>query len=176
MPRPVEYRTIDRFYGYRFGSDGSVWSRWATRGGQGDTWKKMKPGKHRNGYLSVQLRTATRCRKFMLVHQLILEAFVGPCPKGCEARHFPDRSKLNNAADNLSWATRLVNARDRATHGTQCRGETNGRAKMTAANVLEARASFANGESVVVLARRYGVDFSTMQSAVLGKTWKCLSA
>lgn len=171
----VEYRTIERFPGYKFGSDGSVWSSWRTRGGMVNEWYRMTPGKHRNGYLSVQLRTGPCERKFMLVHQVILEAFVGPCPPGCEVRHFPDREKTNCSAGNLSWATRSVNAKDRATHGTQCRGETNGRHKLTAAIVIQCRELFAAGETVAAMANRHGVDFSTMQSAVLRKTWKTVA-
>lgn len=36
------------------------------------------------------------------VHHLVLEAFVGPCPEGCEALHADDQ-RSNNRLDNLSW-------------------------------------------------------------------------
>ena len=43
-------------------------------------------------YLLVALcREAKYERKY--IHRLVLEAFVGPCPEGMEARHFPDSDK-----------------------------------------------------------------------------------
>ncbi len=167
----VEYRTLKRFPGYRFGSDGSVLSSW-----KHDDWTLLKPSKNlKNGYLFVHLRIAPRRMKFMQVHALILEAFVGPCPEGCEARHFPDRNKENNSVGNLSWATRMVNANDRNLHGTKATCDTHGRRKMTGAIVTEARARFAAGETIANLAREQGVDFSTMHCAVRRKTWKAVA-
>lgn len=45
------------------------------------------------------------------VHSLVLEAFVGPCPPGMEARHADD-NPLNNNLNNLSWGTRSENSDD----------------------------------------------------------------
>jgi hypothetical protein len=72
-----------------------------------------------SGHLRVRLKPSSSGRsKFPAVHRLVLEAFVGPCPEGKEARHFPDRDPRNNRLDNLSWATRTTNQRDRDFHGT----------------------------------------------------------
>lgn len=173
----VEYRTIERFPGYRFGSDGSVWSCWTKRNGMGGEWKKISPYKNRKGYLSISVRAATGQRKIALVHRLILEAFVGPCPDGCETRHFPDRDRTNNAISNLAWGTQAENMHDRELQGTwAAQGEAHKRSKLTAANVIEARELFAAGETIMSLTRRYSVDQSTLRSAVLRKTWKCLGA
>jgi len=46
-----------------------------------------------------------------LVHRLVLEAFVGPCPDGMEACHL-DSDKTNNRVSNLRWDTHLENMRD----------------------------------------------------------------
>ena len=51
-------------------------------------------------------------------------------------------------------------------------GERNGAAKLTAANVLEARARRAQGETWSSLGRSFGVHWSTVQGAVRGKTWR----
>ena len=72
------------------------------------------------GYPSVNL-SAGSLRKARKVHQLVLEAFVGPRPPGAQARHFPDRDTNNNRLENLSWATPLANQRDRDVHGTHNR-------------------------------------------------------
>ncbi len=168
----VEYRTIERFEGYRFGSDGSIWSNWGIRG-----WKKMAQAKNRKGYLCLSLRVSPGHNQYGLVHRLILEAFRGPCPENCEARHFPDRDRTNNAINNLAWGTQAENMHDREVQGTwAAQGEAHKRSKLTAAKVIEARALVAAGrETINALAKRHGVDHSTMHSAVRGKTWKCIS-
>lgn len=45
------------------------------------------------------------------VYRLVLEAFVGPCPKGMEALHWDD-VRSNNTLSNLRWGTRTDNMRD----------------------------------------------------------------
>lgn len=51
-----------------------------------------------------------------LVHRLVLQAFVGPCPDGMEACHWDD-DHTNNRLDNLRWDTRVNNYRDRERNG-----------------------------------------------------------
>lgn len=46
-----------------------------------------------------------------LVHRLVLEAFVGPCPPGKECLHFDDVKSHNHLA-NLRWGTRSENLHD----------------------------------------------------------------
>jgi len=69
-----------------------------------------KMGRHR-----VDLR-ANGKRSNRLVHRLVLEAFVGPCPPGMECCHFDDNPS-NNCLDNLRWGTRMENFDDRARNG-----------------------------------------------------------
>lgn len=45
------------------------------------------------------------------VHSLVLEAFVGPCPEGMEARHLDD-NPTNNHLSNLVWGSRSENSYD----------------------------------------------------------------
>lgn len=72
---------------------------------------------HADGRLRVVLYR--RGKKYTrLVYRLVLEAFVGPCPPGHEARHYPDNDRSNNRLSNLSWSTHLVNANDMVRHGT----------------------------------------------------------
>jgi hypothetical protein len=51
------------------------------------------------------------------VHQLVMRAFVGPCPDGMEVRHL-DSTPWNNVLSNLTYGTRVENARDRVENGT----------------------------------------------------------
>lgn len=58
------------------------------------------------GYIQVYIRGRLR-----YVHTLILEAFIGPRPKGMLALHQND-VKLDNRLANLRWGTRMQNADD----------------------------------------------------------------
>lgn len=52
-----------------------------------------------------------------LVHRLVLEAFVGPCPPGMETCH-GNGNRLDNRLNNLRWDTSSNNERDKLQHGT----------------------------------------------------------
>jgi len=54
------------------------------------------------------------------VHQLVMDAFVGPCPTGHECIH-GDGNGLNNRLDNLRWGTPIRNAQDRVRDGATTR-------------------------------------------------------
>lgn len=56
-------------------------------------------------------------RRLIYVHRLVLEAFVGPCPRGMECCH-SDGDPKNNSLTNLRWDTRSANGLDAAKHGT----------------------------------------------------------
>ncbi len=124
MPKAI--RPIPGFPGYHIGSDGRVWSRWRLRrrqcGGRGtesyisDTLKEMKVGPAQNKrYLSVTLRKDGRYFDF-LVHRLVLETYVGPCPEGMMGLHKDDVG-TNNKLGNLYWGTRSQNAEDAIRNG-----------------------------------------------------------
>ena len=112
--------------GYLVGSDGSVWSLWRTRrrqdGGRGvesfigSALKRMKPRRHSAGYLQMALRRDGEYVYFLL-HRLVLETFVGPCPEGMECLH-ADGDKHNCELSNLRWGTREENVQDSIKHGT----------------------------------------------------------
>lgn len=118
----IEYRELSEFLGYRFGSDGSVWSSWR-KGPNGHccaTWRQLRPIANEGGYLFVNLRKTTGgIKRNCLVHNLVLLAFGFPRPslhhEGC---HFPDGSKTNNSVSNLRWGTRQENTNDAIKLGT----------------------------------------------------------
>lgn len=91
------------------------------------------------GHMSVTLSLNGKS-KTTYVHRMVLEAFVGPCPDGCEARHFPDRDVKNNRLANLSWGTHTENMADKVCHGT------NGGWKMPEHVVLALRARKVSAE------------------------------
>ena len=61
----------------------------------------LKPFLVNNRFMTVNLRTGnkTKARK---VHELVLEAFVGPCPAGCKPIHI-DGDRANNKLENLEY-------------------------------------------------------------------------
>lgn len=143
----VQYRDVPGLPGYSVGDDGSVWSLWKLRPipGQGSEsfigteWKRLKPGRDRKGYLYISVKA-----KPHRVHRLVLLAFVGPCPEGMEACHFPDPDPKNCRLNNLRWDTKRSNSLDRRVHGTERgllqAGEANKFAKLTDAQIAEIRA------------------------------------
>ena len=92
------------------------------------------------------------------VHHLVLETFIGPRPKGQEARHL-DGKVENNTLSNLQWSTHAENAADQILHGTDTRGERNGQAKLSFADADFIRSSHEPGN---ILAHRYGVSEATI--------------
>lgn len=177
----VTYRNVEGFPGYRVGDDGSVWTSWKRQGnGRGGTtkwilgteWHRLAPGIGTRGHLSVTLCPGRHQR---LVHTLVLEAFVGPRPKGMQARHFPDRNPANNAATNLLWGTPKQNSADRVFHGTDIQGEKHGMAKLTEALVRDIRLRLASGEMQVAIARDVGVHKSLISCVARKKIWRHVS-
>jgi hypothetical protein len=54
------------------------------------------------------------------------------------------------------------------------RGESHGRAKLTAEQVLDIRRRHQAGETFSAMAREFGVNKSSIRKAVIGKAWRCL--
>ncbi len=80
------------------------------------TGQILKPSINGRGYYNIDL-CKNNNRKTFLVHRLILETFVGPCPEGMECRHL-DGNPKNNKLENLKWGTPKENYNDRKLHGT----------------------------------------------------------
>jgi len=171
----VEYREISRFVGYRFGDDGTVWSRWRQagrpRGYVPDAaWRLLTPvviiSSRGYRHRSVKFRDRT-----YRVHRLILEAFVGPCPSGMQCRHL-DGDSLNNRLDNLCWGTQKENADDAARHGVRAIGERVGRAKLTPGLIRTIRFAYKQGWSQQKIADRIGISQMNVSYVIRAKTWK----
>jgi hypothetical protein len=189
----VQYQPIPELPGYCAGSDGSVWSCWKSVGRQvgqsrgGGGWvntgtprRRLKeqtvkptPRYPRNKpYRWVSLEGNGR-KRIALVHVLVLEAFVGPCPEGMECRHL-DGDVGNNAKSNLAWGTKQENAADKRKHNTAPIGEKNSRSAMTDAAAIEMRQLHSQGWSYKSLMARFSVTFGVVASTVQGRTRKHL--
>jgi len=161
----VEFRHCPNHAGYCVGDDGSVWS---CRYSRGRKWRKMKPRPTpRKGRLRVDID-----RKWIQVHRLVLEAFVGPCPDGMQGLHWDD-DVSNNCISNLRWGTPRENKVDASRNGrlTFPRGEQHGCAKLKPEQVKEIRNRVSDGESLASMGRLFGVTTSGIYRIVHRKTW-----
>ena len=175
----VEYRTIERFLGYRFGSDGSVWS--CHRRGHrmlGILWRQLKQRTYdKYGHRCVGI-SQDGVGKRILSHRLIAEAFHGPCPEGMQCRHL-NGDAWDNRPGNLRWGTSSENSYDTVRHG-RCpaqngkalKGEMNGRALLSEADVKQIRALRASGMACVKIALMFGVCRSNVSMIVTRRNWR----
>lgn len=132
----------------------------------------MKLNKHSQGYRWVTLKDRGRQRS-VLVHVLVLETFVGPCPQGMECRHLNGK-RWDNRLENLCWGTSKENTDDTRRHGTLATGERCGSSKLTWGRVRKIRRLYSTGKYTQrQLADTFGLDSQmTVSKIVRGETWK----
>jgi hypothetical protein len=108
------------------------------------------------------------------VNRLVLETFVGPCPKGMVCRHL-NGIRTDNRLENLRWGTPKENSADMKQHGTAPIGEKHGCAKLTVNDVKNIRHLYETGRyEQKELAKLYDVVKSTVWRIVHNKGWKHL--
>ena len=108
------------------------------------------------------------------VHQIIMEAFVGPCPKNKEVNH-KDGDKANNVLTNLEYVTHAENVQHAFDTGLLSRrGEKNSQSKLTERNVHEARRLLAKGVTQTEIAKKFGVNKTTICNIANRKSWTWL--
>jgi hypothetical protein len=158
---------------YRINSKGVVISCWS-RGGIGrltSDWREKQPYTTQKGHKRIELRTTDGRAIRVMVHVLVLEAFVGPRPVGMEACHC-DGNPANNDVVNLRWDSPTANWRDRRKHGRGCEGVKNVHAKLNDDVVREIRGMRANGAKLRELAERFGVSTAKISQISLMKSWR----
>lgn len=103
----------------------------------------------------------------------------------CEQKHGPAPSPRHQAAHScgkgnigcvapyhLDWSTPEENQQDRVLHGTTTRGERNGRAILTADNVVSIRREFSTGTiTKEALAVKYGVSATNIRHVINRNSW-----
>ena len=114
-------------------------------------------------YYHVIFSTSGR-EELNLLHRLVLENFVGPCPDGMECCH-NDGNPDNNRLDNLRWGTPSENSRDKIRHGTTTAGRIfdKGNSRKLKERVKELLALWDTGQySMSELGRMFGVKTPTV--------------
>lgn len=154
-----QWKAIPGFTGYDVSDQGQVQSyyRKAKKGWElaGEPQRVLKPsrGRNRTGYRAVNLRRQGKTHH-VRVAQLVLLAYVGPCPDGLEVCH-NDGDPANDGLENLRYDTHLANCGDRADEG----------------KVRAVCREYADGEPVAEIARRHGIRRDTIWQWAAGKVY-----
>lgn len=147
------------------------WSK-VDRRGDDECWP-WKASRIWNGY--GQFSAGGRGGGMLLAHRVMYELHCGPIPPGLCVCHTCDVRDCVNPR-HLFLGTKRDNTRDMMQKGRQRlpdpRGEANGRAKVTTAQVREIRALYATGEHTEqAIAARYGLSRSHAGNIARGATW-----
>lgn len=118
------------------------------------------------GYLYTMLAG----RKNFRTHKLVLEAFVGPYPKGKEARHL-DGNRTNNMLKNLCYGTWYENLQDRRRHETDTVGERHPCAKLSEVDAVDILWLSGWGVKDRPIAEMYGVNTESVRRIRVGQRW-----
>lgn len=159
---------------YAVTDHGEVYS--CALGGRGQrvyraAWKRLRPKTKTYGHREVSLGRDN----FSLVHRLVLETYVGPCPAGMEACH-NNGDAADNHVSNLRWDCHLNNQRDRDKHGTTPRGEGHAMAKLKAEDVVAIRKNDDGTKHYAsTVAPKYGVEPCTVRRILSGRLWKSVT-
>ena len=124
-----------------------------------------------NRYVTIAL-SKNSIRNTYNVHRLVLESFVGRCPKNFECCHW-DNNKHNNKLSNLRWGTKKDNMADKKRHGTNTPvwGVNTVSAKLNDKKVKQIRILHKAGIGSRQLAKKFNVSKTTICSAISGKHW-----
>lgn len=157
---------------YEVSNLGRVRAVFAGNGGQFKVNRLLKPWVlNKKRYLMVSLDAPGMERVSRSVHSLVLEAFVGPRPKGAVSRHL-DGIRTNNTPSNLTWGTSRENYDDSRKHQTNCEGERNGFAVLTADKVVKIRNLRGTGMTYKSLSALFGTHWSNVWLICKGRTWR----
>ena len=135
----------------------------------------LKQANHPQGYKKVCLKTENGIKN-KLVHRLIMEAWVGPCPEGCVTNH-KNGNKTDNRVENLEYCTQRENMihsclyglspKPPTTRGSECR-----LAKLTEEKILAMRSEVDRKPGYLKrLSELYGVTPSTVSKILRRTIW-----
>ena len=115
-------------------------------------------------------------RKNHNVHRVIAKTFIEN-PNNLPCVNHKDGNKLNNKVDNLEWCTHSENVKHAYCNGLERKicGEEHHAHKLTETDVRYIKQVYVKRDikfGAVALARRFGVDRTTIHDIVKGKTWK----
>lgn len=148
--------------------------------------KVLKQGYNHKGYPRVYLSIRNK-QTTVLVHKLVLLAFVGPAPDGHETLH-KNNIKTDNRLCNLRWGTRSENIQQTYDEGrkswfeqhprlaAKVRGKNPARGEKRATRLSDEKVMLARklrreGLSYKKISAQLGAPFITVYNAILGRNW-----
>lgn len=163
-------KQIPNYPGYFATKDGKIWS--APKGRNYIKGRFLKPGLDTFGYYVVNLyKNGKHCT--YTIHRLILETYIGPCPKDMEACH-NNGNKIDNKLKNLRWDTHSNNQKDAVNHKTHVdnSGENHGLSKLTDKNIKAIRKSYKSNElNQYQLANKFNISQPNVSCVINRKIW-----
>lgn len=172
MSKPEEWRACVGWPEYEVSSEGRVRRVKAGQGARAGWVRSLIMGPQ--GYWMVCLGGAAGKDVKVLVHRLVVEAFIGPLANGLEANH-KNGIKSDNRLENLKRVTHKQNCQHGYDTGLNNRrnhrGERCGAVKLTEDYVRTIRRRLAEGEKATVLAKEFGVGLRTVYGVKLRETW-----
>ena len=122
------------------------------------------------GYHRITLSKENKAYCF-LIHRLVLEAFVGPCPPGYEANH-KDGIKLGNEPGNLEWTTRSKNMLHAYHLGLKTqKGLMNPKVRLKEKDVIEIREMAKQGIKKAVISKVFKITSGHLSLIIQHKLW-----
>jgi len=128
--RVEQWKPIEGWAGYEVSDQGRVRSFKKCRARPDEPLPRILAGYYLpTGYHMMELKDR-KLRRKIYTHRLVLEAFVGPVPKGMEVAH-NNGDPRDNRLENLRYATPMGNAQDKRKHGSHKAGGSHYMSKLT---------------------------------------------
>lgn len=115
------FKDIEGWPHYQVSNFGSI------RSSKSGGWLPMKPNLDKKGYCRVHVSSGRKNQKFLSVHRLVYETFIGKIPEGLEIDHI-NAIRSDNRLENLRVVTHKENANNPITRKrrSECtKGERN---------------------------------------------------
>lgn len=152
-----QFKTIKGFKNYEFGNQGTIISLHRAEK------RIIKDFNNGNGYRKIHLVNDRGITVKKFIHRVVLEAFLGKCPKGFEVNHI-NRNRMDNRLKNLEYK--------RISENRSHKGESHGQSKLRVEDVEAIRDLYQEGYTTYKeLAQYYDVDVTTIGKVVRNETW-----
>lgn len=130
----------------------------------------MKTRANPTGYQTISLPRGNGKQIAKTVHSLVMAAHVGPRPEGMHVCHL-DHNRSNNRLENLRYGSKAENTSGSIQSGRYKDGPNNHYSKLSLEQVLEIVRLNAAGTPRKAIADQFGIERTTVNNIVLGKTW-----